>query len=90
MRWLILLQFSDLTLDVFRGFVALYFVDVVGISPTQASLAFSIWLGFGLLGDFLLIPLLANVRGLTYLKISVTLVLFLYPVFLAVSSLQIK
>lgn len=89
-RWLTLLQFSDLMLDVFRSFVALYFVDVVGSTPTQASFAFTLWLGFGLLGDFLLIPLLTKVRGLTYLKISVTVVLFLYPAFLAIPSIQVK
>ena len=90
LRWLTLLQFSDLMLDVFRSFVALYFVDVVGTSPTQAGFAFTIWLGFGLLGDFLLIPLLTKVRGLTYLKISVMLVLVLYPTFLIVPSLGMK
>lgn len=90
MRWLTLLQFSDLMLDGFRSFVALYLVDIVGATPIQASVAFTIWLGFGLLGDFLLIPLLTRVRGLTYLKISVMLVLFIYPAFLAVPSLSIK
>ncbi|NEQ51263.1 MAG: MFS transporter [Leptolyngbya sp. SIO3F4] len=89
-RWLTLLQISDLMLDGFRGFVALYFVDVVGTTPTQASLAFTIWLGFGLLGDFLLLPLLTRVRGLTYLKVSAILVMFIYPAFLAVPSLSIK
>ena len=90
LRWLILLQFSDLMLDVFRGFVALYFVDVVGTNATQASFAMAIWLGFGLLGDFLLIPLLERVRGLAYLKVSVVLVLGLYPAFLVVPAITTK
>ncbi|MEM9264892.1 MAG: MFS transporter [Cyanobacteria bacterium P01_F01_bin.13] len=89
-RWLTLLQFSDLMLDVFRSFVALYFVDVVGVDTTQASFAFAIWLGFGLLGDILLIPLLERISGLDYLKVSVFLVFLLYPAFLTVSSLTIK
>lgn len=88
--WLTLLQFSDLMLDVLRGFVALYFVDVVGASNTQASLAIAIWLGFGLLGDFLLVPLLERVRGITYLKLSAMVVLFAYPAFLLVPSINIK
>lgn len=50
----------------------------------------TIWLGVGFLGDFLLIPLLEKVKGLTYLKVSVTLVLFLYPAFLLTPSLEIK
>lgn len=90
LRWLTLLQFSDLMLDVLRGFVALYFVDIVGVSDTQASFAFSVWLGFGLLGDFLLIPLLERVRGLSYLRVSALLVLGLYPAFLLVPDFTLK
>ncbi len=90
LRWLTLLQFSDLMLDVLRVFLALYFVDVVGASNTQASFALTLWLGFGLLGDFLLIPLLDRVRGLDYLRLSAILVLCLYPFFLVVPNLNIK
>jgi MFS transporter, FSR family, fosmidomycin resistance protein len=88
--WLTLLQFSDLMLDVLRGFVALYFVDVVSASNTQASLAITIWLGFGLVGDFLLIPLLERVQGMVYLKLSAGVILFAYPAFLLVPSINIK
>ena len=35
-RWLFLLELSDLLLDVFLGFLALYFVDEVGSSPASA------------------------------------------------------
>lgn len=90
LRWLTLLQCSDLMLDVLRGFVALYFVDVIGATTAQASLAIAVWLGFGLLGDFLLIPLLERVRGLAYLRISASLVLCIYPTFLLVPDLSIK
>ncbi|HBB36220.1 MAG TPA: MFS transporter [Cyanobacteria bacterium UBA8803] len=90
LRWLTLLQFSDLMLDVLHGFLALYFVDVVGASNTQASFAIAVWLGFGLLGDFLLIPLLEKVQGLIYLRLSAIIVLCLYPAFLVVSDLNIK
>ncbi|HEY9668251.1 MAG TPA: MFS transporter [Coleofasciculaceae cyanobacterium] len=90
LRWLTLLQFSDLMLDVLRGFLALYFVDVVGVSNTQASFAITIWLGFGLLGDFLLIPLLERVQGLAYLRFSAMIVLCLYPAFLVVPNLNVK
>ena len=90
LRWLTLLQFCDLMLDVLRGFLALYFVDVMGVNNTQASFALTVWLGFGLLGDFLLIPLLEQVRGLDYLRISAILVLCLYPAFLVVPNINIK
>ena len=90
LRWLTLLQFSDLMLDVLRGFLALYFVDIVGTNSTQASWAITVWLGFGLVGDFLLIPLLERVQGLAYLRFSAILVLCLYPAFLVISNINIK
>ncbi|MBD2020312.1 MFS transporter [Leptolyngbya sp. FACHB-36] len=90
LRWLTLLQFSDLMLDVLRGFIALYFVDLVGTNSMQAGVAVMVWLGFGLLGDFLLIPLLDRVRGLSYLKVSAILVLGLYPAFLVVPHFSVK
>ncbi len=85
-RWLILLEFSDLMLDILLGFLALYMVDVGGATPVQAGLAVGVWSVFGLLGDFLLIPLLERVRGLIYLRVSVLAELALFPVFLLVPS----
>jgi len=82
LRWLVLLEFSDLMLDVFYGFLALYFVDVAGFSAGGAALAVAVWTGVGLLGDFLLIPLIERVRGLDYLRWSVVLELILFPCFL--------
>ena len=90
LRWLVLLEFSDLMLDVLYGFLALYFVDVVGITPTQAALAVSVWLIVGLIGDFLLIPLLERVSGLVYLRFSVILELILFPAFLVVPEIWAK
>lgn len=89
-RWLTLLQFADLMLDVLQGFLALYFVDVAGATSTQASLAITVWLGFGLLGDFLLIPLLERIQGLNYLRVSTIIVLCLYPAFLVIPNITIK
>ncbi len=82
LRWLILLEFSDLMLDVLYGFLALYFVDVAGVTPASAAFAVAIWTGIGLLGDFLLIPLVERVKGLDYLRVSVILELVLFPLFL--------
>jgi FSR family fosmidomycin resistance protein-like MFS transporter len=87
LRWLVLLEFSDLMLDVLYGFLALYFVDVVGITATQAAMAVSVWLVVGLAGDFLLIPLLERVSGLVYLRFSVILELILFPAFLLVPTM---
>jgi MFS transporter, FSR family, fosmidomycin resistance protein len=90
LRWLILLEFSNLMLDVLLGFLALYFVDVAGLTAGQAALGVAVWAGVGLLGDFLLIPLLEKVKGLDYLRVSVVLELILFPVFLLVPGLLIK
>ena len=89
-RWLVLLQFSDLMMDVLLGFLALYFVDVAGLQPGQAALGIAVWSGLGLLGDFLLIPLLERVPGLDYLHLSVILELLLFPAFLLVPNLVAK
>lgn len=90
LRWLILLEFSDLMLDVLYGFLALYFVDVAGVTPASAAVAVAIWTGFGLLGDFLLIPLVERVKGLDYLRVSVILELLLFPIFLLTSIYWLK
>ena len=86
LRWLTLLAFSDLMLDVLLGYLALYFVDVTGVSSAQAATAVAVWTGVGLLGDLLLIPLLARVPGLRYLRVSTMLELVLLPAFLLVPS----
>lgn len=90
LRWLALLQFADLMLDVLLGFLALYFADVAGLPPEQAALAVMVWLGVGLLGDFLLIPLLERVDGLDYLRWSVLVTLVLFPAFLLTPWVWLK
>lgn len=89
-RWLVLLEFSDLMLDVFYGFLPLYFVDIAGFTPAQAALSVAVWTGVGLLGDFLLIPLVDRVKGLDYLRISVVIELVLLPLFLLSSLAWLK
>ena len=90
LRWLTLLQFSDLMLDVLLGFLALYFVDVAGMTPVVAGTAVAVWTVVGLLGDLLLIPLLERVQGLRYLRVSAALELMLFPAFLLVPNVWVK
>ena len=90
LRWLILLEFSDLMLDILHGFLALYLVDVMDLSPANAAFALTVYTGVGLTGDFLLIPLLERVKGLDYLRLSVVLECILLPLFLVSSSLWLK
>ncbi|MFN2119443.1 MAG: MFS transporter [Anaerolineales bacterium] len=90
LRWLVLLEFSDLMLDVLYDFLPLYFVDVVGFTPVEAAASVAVWTGVGLLGDFLLIPLLERVKGQDYLRWSVLIELVLFPTFLLVSISWLK
>jgi FSR family fosmidomycin resistance protein-like MFS transporter len=90
LRWLTLLEFSDMMLDILLGFLALYMVDVGKVTPAQAGIAVAIWTGLGLLGDLLLIPLLERVRGLDYLRWSALLELVLFVAFLSIPTIWAK
>lgn len=90
LRWLALLGFSDLMLDVLLSFLALYFVDVVGVDEAQAGLAVAVWSAVGLLGDFLIIPLLERVKGLVYLRASAVIELALFAALLLAPAFWIK
>jgi FSR family fosmidomycin resistance protein-like MFS transporter len=90
LRWLALLQFADLMMDVLLGYLALYFVDVAQVSEAEAGIAVAVWTGIGLIGDVLLIPLLERVRGLTYLRLSAWINLALFPAFLLAEPLPLK
>lgn len=90
LRWLLLLEVGDFTWDVMAGFLALYFVDVVGVSQSEAAFAVLVWMAVGLPGDILLVPLLERVRGLSYLRVTTACVLLLFPAFLLAGGLTAK
>ncbi|MBN1954441.1 MAG: MFS transporter [Anaerolineae bacterium] len=90
LRWLTLLEFSDLMLDVLLGFLALYLVDAAGTTPGQAAAAVAVWTGGRLLGGLLLLPLLKRVRGLSYLRVSAAVELALFPAFLLLPGYEPK
>ena len=90
LRWLVLLEFSDLMLDGLFGYLSLYFVDVVGISEANAALSVAVWTAAGLLGSLLLIPAIERVPGLVYLRVSALADLMLFPVFLLAPGLWAK
>ena len=88
-RWLILLEFSDLMMDVLLGFLALYFVDVVRVGEGQAGIAVTIWLAMGLMTDLLFIPFIDRqpdsigfVRRTAWLSVLAYAVFLLVPGFL--------
>src|SRR5918994_798299 len=71
LRWIILLEFSDIMLDSLHSFVELYLVDLMELSAAHAAFVLVGYTGIGLIGDFLLIPFLERVKGLDYLRVSV-------------------
>lgn len=90
LRWLILLEFSDLMLDILHSFLALYLVDVMQLTPANAAFYLTAYTGIGLVGDFLLIPFLERVKGLDYLRVSVVMECILFPAFLLVKITWLK
>ena len=90
LRWLAVLEAADLMLDVFHGFLALYFVDVAGTSPVEAAIAVAVWTGAGFVGDLALLPLLRRLSGRRYLRMSALAALAVYPAFLVVPSTPAK
>ncbi len=69
-RWLAMLEAADFLLDVFHGYLALYFVDVARVDAGAAALGVATWTGAGLVGDWLLLWVLRRLRGRHYLRAS--------------------
>ncbi|MEP7106015.1 MAG: MFS transporter [Chloroflexota bacterium] len=84
LRWLFVVEVTNLMGDVLLGFIALYFVDVAGLSPVAAGAVVVGWTLAGLAGDALLLPVLARVSGIRYLRVTAILALAAYPALLLV------
>jgi MFS transporter, FSR family, fosmidomycin resistance protein len=89
-RWLLLLQVSDLLLDVFTAFLALYLVAVAHATPAEAALGVAVRLGAGLAGDAALLRALHHIPGLTLLRASAAVAAVAFPTFLLVPGLVPK
>jgi FSR family fosmidomycin resistance protein-like MFS transporter len=90
LRWLALLEAADFLLDVFHGYLALYFVDVARVDAGAAALGVATWTGAGLVGDFLLLMVLRRMSGRRYLRVSALAALVVYPAFLVVPDYGVK
>jgi FSR family fosmidomycin resistance protein-like MFS transporter len=90
MRWMILLPFSDLLLDVLTGYMALYFTDVIGLTVAQASLMLSVLMLAGLVSNIVLIPLLEKYPGKNLVRLSAGVTGILYAVWLLAPWLWAK
>jgi MFS transporter, FSR family, fosmidomycin resistance protein len=89
-RWLALLEAGDLLVDVFHGFLALYFVDVARVDARAAALAVAVWTGAGFVGDAALLLVLRRMNGHTYLRFTAVAALVVYPAFLVVDAGSVK
>jgi MFS transporter, FSR family, fosmidomycin resistance protein len=90
-RWLLLLEFADLMMDVLFSYLALYFVDVVGATQTQAGIAVTIWLAMGLVTDLLFIPFIDRQKdSLRFLRTSALLEFLAFAMFLLAPGLLPK
>lgn len=78
MRWLLLLEVSDLMLDIHLVFSALYFTDSVGLDAGQVSLVLGILTAAGLAGNLALIPLLERVSGRRLVRLGAGFVALMY------------
>ncbi|MDL1924871.1 MFS transporter [Anaerolineae bacterium AMX1] len=86
-RWLLLLEFSDLMLDVLLSYLALYFVDVARVTAWQAGVAVAFWLALGLFTDFAFIPFIdRRPDSVKFLRLTAAaqMVFFPFPLFLLV------
>jgi Arabinose efflux permease len=82
-RWLLLLEFADLMMDVLFSYLALYFVDVARATEAQAGIAVTIWLAMGLITDFLFIPFIDRQKdSIRFLRMTAVMELFAFAAFL--------
>jgi FSR family fosmidomycin resistance protein-like MFS transporter len=90
MRWMFLLQFSDLLLDVLTGYLPLYFTDVTGLTVAQASLMMSVLMLASLVSNIVLIPMLEHYPGRKLVRISAGITGLMYAAWLLAPWLWVK
>jgi FSR family fosmidomycin resistance protein-like MFS transporter len=90
MRWMVLLQLSDLLLDVLTGYLPLYFTDVAGFSVAQASLMLSVLMLAGLISNIVLIPILERFPGRKVVRLSAGVTGVFYAAWLLVPWMWAK
>ncbi len=90
LRWFVLLDLSDLLLDIYMGYAALYFADIVQLNAAQVSLVIGAMMGAGLLSNLALVPLLERFPGRPLVRLSATVTAVLYILWLAIPGMWIK
>jgi len=89
-KWVILTELADFMLDKLLEVTGLYFHDVAGVSLPAASAAVTVSTIAGLLGSFVLVPLLEKVNGVRVLRATAFIVLFAYAALLLIPSVWLK
>jgi len=89
-RWLMLLPLSDLMLDVFFGFVAVYLVDVDGMTAASAALAATLWLLGFLAGQVILIRVLERHDGRRLVRLSALATIPVYAIWLLAPVVPVR
>jgi len=90
-RWLLLLEFADLMMDVLFSYLALYFVDVAHVTESQAGIAVTIWLAMGLVTDLLFIPFIDRQRdSIRFLRSTALMELVAFVGFLLIPGFIFK
>src|SRR5260370_7700799 len=90
LRTLLLLEVSDLMLDVLTGYLALYFVDVLGEPAWVGALVVAVRIASGLAGDVATVHILERVAGLAYVRATAAATLIAYPLFLVLPGVGAK
>ncbi len=90
LRWLLLLQASDLLLDVFLGYLPLYHADVLGLTAAQAGLVLGGFTAVGLLGDILTVRLLERVPPRRLVRQTAAWVAGIYVLWLLIPWMGLK
>jgi FSR family fosmidomycin resistance protein-like MFS transporter len=86
----VLLQLSDLLGDVLTAFLALYLVDVAGLSAGAAALGLAVWAGAGLVGDAVAVPVLDRMDGRVLVRVSAVVAGALYAALLLADPVPVK
>ncbi len=90
LRWLTVLQLSDLMGDVLLAYIALYFVDVVAFSTASAGVALAVVTVSGLAGEAAMLFVLRKMSGLLYLRFSAVVATGLFVAFLVAPGAPVK
>jgi FSR family fosmidomycin resistance protein-like MFS transporter len=87
---LALLEASDLMLDVLTGYLALYFVDVLGQPVWFGAVVVGVRVASNLAGDVISVSMLERISGTPFVRLTAVAATFIYAALLAVPDVWLK